>query len=572
MTSRARAAQVPAAGAWAGAGRKIWVGGGAVLLVACVFAVYYPVWRAGFIWDDDAHLTRPDLLSLGGLGRIWAEPGATQQYYPLLHSVFWMLAHLVGRAPAVYHWLNLALHAANALLVWRILGRLEAKGAVLAAALFAVHPVMVESVAWVSELKNTLSGFFYLGAALVYLRYDATRGRGWLAAAFGVFVCALLSKTVTATLPAALLVVLWWRRGRLEWSRDVWPLTPFFAVGVLAGLFTASVESHLIGAAGAEFGLTWMERVLLAGRVSCFYLGKLLWPVELSFIYPRWTMNGAEVGPYLYLGLVLLGLAALWSLRRWKRGPLAAALYFGGTLFPALGFFDVYPFQFSYVADHFQYLASLGVFAWVGATVAEGVALVPQSVARWCRWGIALGLAGLGGLAFAQARLYADAETLYRATLAGNPAAWLADVNLATLRIEQARYGEAIELCAAALRVRPGQPKAHYNRGLAYARLGRLAEAIADFQAALVNDPDYGRAHFNLGTALAIEGRLLEAAGHMRQAVRLMPASALAHRSLGQALSALGRREEAIRELTAALALDPTDQIARQLFEQLNRP
>ena len=267
-------------------GRRGWIC--ALLLVVITVLAYQPVWHGGFIWDDDAHVTSPQLRSLDGLARIWIQLSATQQYYPLVHSAFWLEHRLWGNSPLGYHLVNILLHAFAALLLARLLQRLKIPGAWLAAAIFALHPVQVESVAWVSELKNTLSGTFYLGAALAYLRFDQSRRRGDHALALGLFLLGLMSKTVIATLPAALLVVCWWQRGRLSWRRDALPLVPFFVTGVAAGLFTAWVERHFGGAQGSEYDFSIVERFLIAGRAIWFYLGKLCWPVNLVFMYPRW--------------------------------------------------------------------------------------------------------------------------------------------------------------------------------------------------------------------------------------------------------------------------------------------
>ncbi len=315
--------------------RQDWLLG--FLLAALTIMAYQPAWHAGLIWDDDKHITQPELRSLHGLARIWTQLGATQQYYPLVHSVFWAEHKLWGDAATGYHWLNILLHAFSAVLLARILSQLKIPGAWLAAALFAVHPVEVESVAWISELKNTLSGVFYLGAALAYLRFDRSRSGRDYAMALGLFLLGLMSKTVIASLPAALLVVFWWQRGKVPWKRDALPLIPFFIAGIGAGLLTAWVERRFIGAEGSEFNFSIIERILIAGRDVWFYLGKLFWPVDLAFIYPRWNVSQAVWWQYLYpaAGLVLLGVL-VW--RRW-RGPLAALLFFVGTLFPALGFF-----------------------------------------------------------------------------------------------------------------------------------------------------------------------------------------------------------------------------------------
>ena len=289
----------------------------------------------------------------------------------MVHSVFWVEHKLWGDATLGYHLVNILLHAFSALLLLKILRQLEISGAWLAAAIFALHPVQVESVAWISELKNTLSGVFYLGSALIYLNFDQTRRLKFYVAALVLFGLGLLSKTVIATLPAALLVVFWWQRGKLSWKQDVRPLLPFFLAGVVMGLFTAWVERKFIGAEGKVFDLTLLERMLIAGRVVWFYLGKLFWPAGLVFIYPRWEVSGTVWWQYLFPAATLLLLAGLWAWRRRNRGPLAALLFFVGTLFPALGFLNVYPFRYSFVADHYQYLAGLGVITVVSAGAAQ---------------------------------------------------------------------------------------------------------------------------------------------------------------------------------------------------------
>ncbi len=342
-----------------------------IALFLATLIAYQPAWHGGILWDDDYHLTPVVLQSLHGLWRIWFQLGATQQYYPVVHSTFWVLHQIWGDDTFAYHLLNICLHATSACLVAVILRRLSVPGAALAAVIFALHPVHVESVAWMTELKNTLSGVCYLLAALVYLRFDATRDRRSYVLALALFVVALLSKTVTSTLPAALLVVFWWQRGRLAWRRDVWPLAPFFVIGAAAGALTAWVERTVVGAQGADFQFTFIERCLIAGRVIVFYLGKLLWPANLTFIYPKWQISQAVWSQYMYPFAVVVILAGLWLWRRRSRAPLAAALFFIGTLVPALGFVNVYPFHFSFVADHFQYLASLGIIALVSAGVIE---------------------------------------------------------------------------------------------------------------------------------------------------------------------------------------------------------
>ncbi|HVW07984.1 MAG TPA: hypothetical protein VHC90_05350 [Bryobacteraceae bacterium] len=264
----------------------------AVLLLAVLIA-YQPAWHGARIWDDDAHITRPELRSWGGLWRIWFELGATQQYYPLAHSAFWTEAQLWGDHLLGYHLVNIGLHALSSFLIIIILRRLSVSGALLAGVVFALHPIQVESVAWISELKNTLSGVFYFGALLAYISFDRRRRRAPYLVAALLFILALLTKSVTATLPLGLLVIFWWKRGTLFWRRDVMPLLPFFAVATTAGFFTSWAERSLIGAQGAGFDFSAIDRLLIAGRAFLFYLQQLLLPVDLIFIYPRWNLDTA---------------------------------------------------------------------------------------------------------------------------------------------------------------------------------------------------------------------------------------------------------------------------------------
>ncbi len=266
---------------------SLWIG---LLLLGLTFAIYAPVINGQFLWDDDAHATRPELRSVEGLGRIWFDVGATQQYYPLLHSVFWIEHRAWGNATTGYHVVNILLHVSSAFLLYLILGRLKIPGALTAAAIFAAHPVHVESVAWIAEQKNTLSTVFYLAAMHWYLRFDEERRPAWYAAASTLFVLGLLTKTVVATLAGALLVIVWWQRGRISVRRDVLPLAPWFALGAAMGIATASIETRLLGAEGTEFTWTLFQRAVLAGRVIWFYLAKLFWPFDLAFVYPRWEI------------------------------------------------------------------------------------------------------------------------------------------------------------------------------------------------------------------------------------------------------------------------------------------
>ena len=536
--------------------QRDWLRG--LLLVATIFSVYQPVWHAGFIWDDDKHVTRPELRSLGGLGRIWIEPGATQQYYPLVHSVFWAEHKLWGDWPAGYHLANIGLHGLLALLLVKVLRQLKIPGAWPAAAIFALHPVQVESVAWVSELKNTLSGVFYLGAALAYLGFDRTRHRGNYALALGLFLSGLMAKTVIATLPVALLVVFWWQRGRWSWRRDVLPLIPFLIAGVVAGLFTVWVEQKFGRARGSEYDFSIIERFLIAGRTIWFYLGTLFWPANLIFIYPRWQVSQAAGWQYLFPVAVVLLLVALVWLQRRVRGPLAALLFFGLTLFPALGFFNVYPFRFSFVADHFQYLAGIGPIVLVTAGVTIGF----NYFEKWRRIsGLVFGtlLAALGILTWQQCRTYADAETVWRTVITRNPSCWMAHNNLGLILTDQHHGDEAVQHFERAIQLKPGFVDALNNLGIALVIQGNLDGATACFQKAMQSHPEDSSIRENLGFVLAKAyhdyaitlirmGRNDEAVVQFGKALEFYPDFAEARRDLALLFLQRGQVDEAIAQ------------------------
>ena len=545
-----------------------------LLIPVLVFIAYVPALDGQVLWDDLGHITVPELRSWHGLWRIWFEIGATQQYYPLLHSAFWIEHRLWGDAMVGYHLVNVALHSCAAVILVRTLRQLAVPGALLAGLIFALHPVCVESVAWISEQKNTLSAVFYLAAAFTYLRFAGGESRDasalrtpryWLA--FFLFVCALLTKSVTATLPAALLVIVWWKRGRLKLT-DVPPLVPWFVLSIAGGLLTLWFERESIGARGAGFDLSLIERILVAGRVIWFYLATLIWPHNLVFIYPRWTVDASVWRQYLFpLAALVTGIGLAVNARRrpdsaGARAPLAGYLFFVGTLVPVLGFVNVYPFLFSYVADHFQYLASLGVIvpAASGLTIAAA-RLAPHRPGVLRVAGATLVLI-LGALTWNRSMVYHDSETLFRDTVDRNPGAWMAFLNLGTELANRGRLVEAIEAYEGALRARPDYPEARRNLVLAHMKLGdaasessgRASEAIAHYGAALKLDASHFRAHYNLGTLLMdVPERTADAIAHLEAAQRLQPDNVEARVNLGIALSEIpSRRREAMSHLQFA--------------------
>jgi protein O-mannosyl-transferase len=546
-----------------------------LLVFAAALVAYLPALSGELIWNDSDYVTAPALRSLRGLAAIWVHIGATQQYYPLLHSAFWVQHRLWGDHPLGYHALTLLLHAACAVLfalVLRYLGGADLEKSRfrgyewLAALLFALHPVHVESVAWISEQKNTLSLVFYLGAALAYLRFDGERNAAAYAAALVLFILSLLCKTVTASLPAALLVALWWRRGRLGLRRDVLPLVPWLVIGAAAGRISSWVEQVYGGARGPEFDIPFASRVLVAGRAVWFYLGSLAWPRGLDFVYARWVVDPSSGRQWLFpLGVVLV-IVVLWALRRRSRAPLAAFLFFVGSLFPVLGFVNLYGARYSWVWDHWQYLPDLGLLALAAAGMTAGWRMAAERFPVLASAGACLGAAALlalllGALTWSHCGMFHDDDTLYRENLALNPGSWLALNNVGIkLELTPGRLGDAIAEYEAALRLNPGFAEGHNNLGNALAKVpGRSRDAVAEYEEAIRLKPDFVNAHYDLGNVLNSLGRKDEAMAQYEEALRINPAYVEAHYNLGNTLDSLGRSQEAVAHFEAALTLNPDD-------------
>jgi tetratricopeptide (TPR) repeat protein len=526
-----------------------------VLLMLGVFLVYLPVWRAGFIWDDDqVLLTNPLIHRPDGWLKVWFNTD-----FPLALTSLWLEWRLWGAQPLGYHLVNVALHAASAVLLWRVLRRLNVPGAALAAALFAVHPVNVESVAWITERKNTLAMVFYLLVFLWYLKFEETRERRWYGLALGAFALALFSKTAVAPLPFVLVGLAWWRRERVG-REDLSRILPFFALAAVMGLLSLWFQRHQ--AIGSDVALVhhegFLARLAGAGWAVWFYLYKALWPLNLSFIYPRWHIEPGGVWSYLPLLLLLAALAICWRFqRRWGRSVFFGLAYFVALLLPIAGFVSIYFMRYSLVADHWQYFAIIGPLALAAAGLATFVAN-PASRPAWVGQAAAGGLLlVLGTLACRQAGVYSSAESLWRKTLACNPDAVMARCNLGNLLLQQGHNEEAIVQFKKALAVQPRADDILCNLGVALMGRGRFDEAIPVFQQALNIRPASVLAHNNLGGALLEKGRPAEALVHFQKAVEIRPDAVIPRLTLAATLLRTGHTNEAIAHFRKALEYQP---------------
>jgi protein O-mannosyl-transferase len=571
----------------------------ALLLIAFVFIAYTQVFRAGFIWDDESHLTQnPCVVGPLGLKEIWTTTQAV--YYPLVLTTFWALHKFFGLNPLPYHILNIFLHATSAILLWRLLQVLRVRGAWLGAALWALHPVMVQSVAWVTELKNTQSCVFYLLSILFFLRWE---DQGWVvsrssqrrtgdgsslvfALSLLFFLLATLSKPSVVMLPFVLALCIWWMRRKIRW-RDALALAPFALISVVASAWTIWEQRFHARAVGPDWVQTFPERLTIAGKAIWFYLGKLVWPHPLIFIYPRSDVDSSKVVAYLPLLAALAGLVALWFIHaQWGRALFFAAAYYVVSLFPVLGFFSVYFFRYSFVSDHFQYLASMGPLVLTGAGIATLLGpfwktpdhfvshpdTLPRSGSTIAiprrRLVLSAGLCGillvsLGLLTWRQTAEYHDLSALYTATLQKNPDCWMAHYNLGIVLSEQGEADQAIDHYRRAVALRPDYAEAHYNLGRLLVEQGQLDDAIAHYERAAAINPADAEAQNNLGVTLFGIGRPDDAIAHYQKALEIRPDYAEASCNLANALIAKGDFDGAIALYKACLAAMPDQEEAQ---------
>ncbi len=545
------------------------------MLFLIPLVLYLPSYGAGFLWDDNLCVTENPMVMGGmdGLRDIWFSKRLLA-WFPLTFSSFWLEWRLWGANPLGYHFTNVLLHSLSTLLLWRLLCKLRLPGAWFAALLFAVHPVCVASVAWITERKNTLSMPFFLLSLLLYLHSEEgpphPRRPGFppetksYVLSLLAFIAALLSKTSVVALPLMLLLLAWWRRGRIT-RKDCWRSLPFFAAAFTMGLVTLWFENN--SATPETAPDTLAVRLLAGSRALWLYVGNTVLPLKLAMIYPRWQI---AAGSLLSWGPALLSAAALllfWRYRRsWSRAWLFAIGYLVLALAPVLGVFNVNFFSYSQRSDHLQYLAVPGVLAFLAAGACWLRLELPRKSAphwlgsRWLTGSLAGAFAGLLALsAWHRQEAFANPEALWRDNLPKNPNSWKVRNNLGVALMNQGRFNEAIGHFEQALSLRPNYTGAHNNLGGALRGLGRYHDAEAHYQTALKLNPNEADAHNNLGLLLLDLDRFEEAMPHLRAAVQLNPHDATAHYNLGNLLGRQGKSAEALTSYRAALKLAPSD-------------
>jgi tetratricopeptide (TPR) repeat protein len=532
----------------------------AVVLTAVTIFAYRPAWHGGFLWDDDDYIINNQLLTAtDGWQRIWFSLDSPSQYFPFTYSTFRIEHALWGLNTTGYHWVNLLLHVGNALLVWAVLARLKVPGSWLAATIFALHPVQVESVAWITERKNVLMGFFFLLTLLAWIVFvDERTRRPWLfyCLALICYVLALSAKATACTLPAALFLILWLQKKPITMRRLI-QILPFIVLGIGMGLLAVWWEHYHQGTNRGLFTfLSPIERILVASRAVWFYLSKIFWPSNLTFIYPRWNISPANLIDYIWLLAGIAACVAICFVRGYfGRGVEVAAAFFVVTLTPVLGFIMLFTFRYTFVADHYQYLACIGPIALASAGVSDkfgqyrGVII---SVAL-------LVVASLGILTWRQAATYTDIETLWRTTLEKNRECWMAHTNLGLVFLQQGKIDDGIAHYRSALQIQPDSWDAEYNLGTALLGKGQVDEAILHCEEAVRMRPTDPDAQVSLGNALFQKGKIDEAIAHYQQAITAQPDHFLARYSLGRALLEKGELDGAIQVSQSALLLRPSD-------------
>jgi len=564
-----------------------------VTLGLLVIVSYLPamLW-GGFVWDDNLCIKVDPVREVSGLWQIWFSPSDIEEekhYWPLVYTTFWLEHKLWGFAPAGYHIVNVLLHLANTLLLWHLVRRLAVPGAWMVAAVFAVHPLHVESVAWIIERKDVLSALFYLAAVLAWMRFVEQPRRGWYVCSLALYAAGLLSKSIVITLPVALLIWHWWQQSRVT-STDLLRLVPF---GVIGLAITVGDLSFYWSRTDESLDYSLIERMLIATRALWFYVGKLLWPSELAVIYPLWDIRVADPLAWGYLIAAVALALVLWYFRpQLGRGPLAGVLFFVITLSPVLGFVDYTYMQYAFVADRFQYLAGIGVMTVVIGAATYGIRGLSDLWQKGTWVVAAVTIVVLGLLTWRQAGIWRDDETHLSHIIASNPQAWNAYSNLGAVLFKQGRFEEAETHLRHAIALNPQDADAFRQLIEVLIPQGHYEEAIYLIaQATALAQTQIAELHFLMGQKAQENGQPEIAAGcymrtievnphhaealhrfaslrtdqrHYDEALQLFqrliaidPSDAVAHGNMGAVLFYLGRSDEAMKSFDQALSLNP---------------
>jgi len=526
------------------------------LIVLLGFWAFSPALRGEWLFDDiQAVLMNASVHRATGLWKIWFAP-LGPDYFPLKDTVQWFQWHLWGKNTLGYHLTNVVLHILSALLLWRLLARLGVRLAWLGGLLFVVHPLTVESVAWICELKNTLSLPLLLMAMLAYLHYDRHGDRISYLRSVAAFIAAMLSKSSVVMFPVIILLYAWWHHGRVrlvDWKRSA----IFFGISLVIGVVTMFLQQTVPPGQDPIVSLDPLSRLLCAGLSVAFYLSKCFWPANLTVVYFRWDVQAER--PWELFFLLLLALLLVWLVTRrtaWSRNTLFGFLFFLINLVPVLGFIRMTWMRYTWVADHLVYLPMIGLAGLVAAAVSN---LYDRYAHKrfFISALVALVVLAMAWQSHSYAKLFQKSVVLWRDNLRLNPQSSLGYNNLAVTLAGHGQPEEAIQWIRLGLKVQPGQSLAYVNWGTSLMELGRIPDAIAVYQVALALRPDDPLAHYQLGTALMQSGQIDQAIEQYRLVIALLPDDVEAHTNLTDAYIETGRLADAIEEGQRAVAIDP---------------
>jgi protein O-mannosyl-transferase len=536
--------------------RSFWTtAAAAVLLVVAVLVVYAPVMKGNFIWDDDTHVTKNVLTKPNGLYLSWF---TTEQhnYWPVTWTALWFQWQRWGMDPHGYHVVTILLHAACCLALWRLLRQLDVPGAWLAALIFAVHPVNVETGAWITQQKNLLSMFFGIVSVDMALRSMKTASGMRYAFALLMFLISLLAKTATVTMPVAILGCIWWQNRTLR-PRDFLATAPFFALSAALSLNEIWFQYHRAMASDVRAD-SLVSRFVTAGHAILFYASKIVFPYNLNFVYQNPSINvHSDVSwmPVVIIGMVFL--LALWKRDGWGRPVLFGLGYYVVTLLPVVGFLNIYFMRYSWASDHWQYTAEIGLIALIIGVLWHASARASMGVRVFAAGAALLAVGFLGSQSFERSKLFRDNEALWPDTIARNPDAWMARNNYAEMLIEEGRLDEAIEQLNRAIASNPHSMAARLNLAKALTLQGRIENADRCLETALRVAPGSADAHYEWGRLLLMTGALDRAKLHFDAALKRRPSLIGAYVGLGMIENHNGRPDAALRFMAQALRLDP---------------
>jgi tetratricopeptide (TPR) repeat protein len=534
-----------------------------VLLIAgLVIGIYAPAFHGDFIWDDQWYVTINPLTSdPHGLWKFWFSPGTWVEYYPIQETVLWLQYHFWGENTLGYHLTNVFLHIINALLVWWLFAKMRLRFAWVGGLIFAVHPVQVESVAYISELKNVLSlpcGLLAMGA---WIDYEESQSRHDYNKALGLYIVAMLCKISLAPFAAIILLYAWWKRGRITWG-DVKACLPFLLIAMVLGYLTIWSGIVYNESMHAQIGGTpltgLMSRIDAAGLNAAVYFSRCFAPVEIMMVYPQWPLHPGRLMDYApWFGLLIV-IAVSWARRRtWGKHVALGFGFFIVFLLPFLGLKSVSYMNFIWVLDHFLYLPIIGIIGLFIAGMEGLSAQIPPRIRPLAAGLVAVAVALMVVGAHQFAGLFVNEETLWAYILARNPTVWLAHDDLACKYLEEERYPEAIEQARESLKIRPDSWNGYFTIGFAMEKLGRKDEAAAEYRTAIHYNPDAVKAYLFLGEIRRKEGKIAEAESIFRAGLKVAPEDESLNTNLAGILFETGRIPEAIEVYQRISQLNP---------------